>query len=97
MATVPGQPPNPILPILWANDTLHHRYHSCSATAHLRKEYPEVLSISTSKLTTGLLHFGYDCGTLKLFQMLRPLQKVEPFHVENDNNEPIWVWTDGTA
>ena len=78
-------------------DTLHHRFHSCTATAHLRQEFPEVLGISTPKLTTGLLHFGFDFGTLKIFQMIRSLQHVEPFQVPENSNEPIWVWTDGTA
>ena len=78
-------------------DTLHHRFHSCSATEHLRKEYPEVTSISTAKLTTGLLPYGFDWETLKLFQMIRPLQKLEQFPVECENNDPVWVWTDGTA
>ena len=71
--------------------------NSCSATAHLRKEFPDVLDIPTPKLTTGLLHFGYDFGTLKIFQMIRSLQHVEPFPVHDNNQEPIWVWTDGTA
>ena len=78
-------------------DTLHHRFHSCTATAHLRKEFPDVLGISTPKLTTGLLHFGFDFSTLIFFQMIRSLQHVEPFHVHDDHPEPLWVWTDGTA
>ena len=84
-------------PFCGQTDTLHHRFHSCTATAHLRREFPDVLGISTPKLTTGLLHFGYDFSTLKIFQMIRSLQHVEPFHVHEDNQEPFWVWTDGTA
>ena len=56
-----------------------------------------MLGISTPKLTTGLLHFGFDFGTLKIFQMIRSLQHIEPFQVPENSNEPIWVWTDGTA
>ena len=78
-------------------DTLHHRFHSCTATAHLRQEFPDVLKISTPKLTTGLLHFGFDFSTLKIFQMIRSLQHVEPFPSYDDNPEPLWAWTDGTA
>ena len=78
-------------------DTIQHRFQSCSATEHLRKEYPDVTSISTAKLTTGLLHYGYDWETLKIFQMIRPLQTLEQFPVECENNDPVWVWTDGTA
>ena len=53
--------------------------------------------MSTAKLTTGLLHYGFDWETLKLFQMIRPLQEIEQFPVESEENDPIWVWTDGTA
>ena len=54
-------------------------------------------SFYSVKLTTGLMHFGFDFSTLKIFQMIRSLQHVEPFRIHDDNPEPVWVWTDGTA
>ena len=92
-----GDPNIKFCPFCGQIDTLHHRFHTCTATAHLRQEFPDVLNISTPKITTGLMPVGLDHGTLKIFQMIRSLQHIEPFPCHDEHPEPLWAWTDGTA